>query len=175
VLTLGDNQYANGPTRIRQLLRPDVGRFKANIFPPRQPRVQHEHAVAAGGYFDYFFKTAPLNTRIAPTAGIRSHARLLQLRPGAWHIIALNTNTRRRKTSLRQDRVQRGLRAGAMAARRPGSAQEHACVLAYCTSAVYCRRPHERRRLAALWADLYQYNADVVLNGHDHNYQRFVR
>jgi acid phosphatase type 7 len=121
----------------------------------------HEyHTEGASGYFDYFGEAAG-----DPDEGYYSYDL------GAWHIVALNSNCGEGE-----------IRCG------PGSAQtewleedlaandEAACTLAYFhhplfTSGEY--RPGEER-MERLWEILYAGGVDVVLNGHDHNYQRFA-
>ena len=49
------------------------------------------------------------------------------------------------------------------------------CTLAYWHQARFTAGSHTNDPdLGALWEDLYAAGADIVLNGHDHNYQRFA-
>jgi hypothetical protein len=151
VLTLGDNAYEDGTSeQYRSFYDPNWGRFRAITHPTTG---NHEyHTTGAAGYFQYF--------------GARAPAPYYSFDLGAWHLIALGSTA--------------GVPAGAGSAeerwlRSDLAAHSSHCVLAYW---------HEPRwsagsvhgsdaSSAALWADLYAAHADVVLNGHDHNYQRF--
>jgi acid phosphatase type 7 len=151
VLTVGDNAYENGTIdQYNAYYDPNWGRFKATTHPSTG---NHDyHTAGAAGYFAYFGAQAP--------------AAYYSFDLGSWHLISIAAMA--------------GVAAGA------GSAEEkwlkadlatHAnqCVLAYW---------HEPRwssgnvhgndsTSSALWDDLYAAHADVVLNGHDHNYQRY--
>jgi hypothetical protein len=90
---------------------------------------------------------------------------------GAWHIVALNSNCGEGE-----------IRCG------PGSAQvrwleedlaandEEACTLAYFHHPLFTSGEYRPgvERMERLWDILYAGGVDVVLNGHDHNYQRFA-
>jgi hypothetical protein len=159
VLTLGDNAYPEGTAEdFAGCYDPSWGQFKARTRP--SPGNHEYHTEGARGYFDYFGEAAG-----DPDEGYYSYDL------GAWHIVALNSNCGEGE-----------IRCG------PGSAQvrwleedlanndEEACTLAYFhhplfTSGEY--RPGEER-MERLWEVLYDAGVDVVLNGHDHNYQRFA-
>ena len=152
VLTLGDNAYEDGTlSQYTAEYKPYWGRQDAKVFPA--PGNHDFHTANAQGYRDYF--------------GSRAPALWYSYNLGAWHIISLAGDE--------------GISADA------GSAQEqflkadlaaHAsqCILAYW---------HEPRfssgtvhgsdsGVSALWDDLYAAGADLVLNGHEHNYERFA-
>ncbi len=151
VLTLGDNAYEDGsPSQYAQYYAPNWGRFLSITYPTTG---NHDyHTSGAAGFFGYF--------------GARAPAPFYSFNLGAWHLIALGSTA--------------GVPAGAGSAedrwlRADLAAHRNRCVLAYW---------HEPRwssgsvhgndsSSAALWADLYAAHADVILNGHDHNYQRF--
>jgi acid phosphatase type 7 len=159
VLTLGDNAYPEGTAEdFAECYDPSWGQFKARTRP--SPGNHEYHTEGARGYFDYFGEAAG-----DPDEGYYSFDL------GAWQIVALNSNCGEGE-----------IRCG------PGSAQvrwlkedlanndEEACTLAYFhhplfTSGEY--RPGEER-MESLWEVLYDAGVDVVLNGHDHNYQRFA-
>jgi acid phosphatase type 7 len=159
VLTLGDNAYPEGTAQdFEECYDPSWGQFKERTMP--SPGNHEYHTEGARGYFDYFGEAAG-----DPDEGYYSYDL------GAWHIVALNSNCGEAE-----------IRCG------PGSAQvrwleedladndEVACTLAYFhhplfTSGEY--RPGEER-MERLWEILYDAGVDVVLNGHDHNYQRFA-
>jgi acid phosphatase type 7 len=159
VLTLGDNAYPEGTAEdFAGCYDPSWGQFKARTRP--SPGNHEYHTEGARGYFDYFGEAAG-----DPDEGYYSFDL------GAWHIVALNSNCGEGE-----------IRCG------PGSAQvrwleedlanndEQKCTLAYFhhplfTSGEY--RPGEER-MERLWEVFYAGGVDVVLNGHDHNYQRFA-
>jgi acid phosphatase type 7 len=159
VLTLGDNAYPEGTAEdFAGCYDPSWGQFKARTRP--SPGNHEYHTEGARGYFDYFGEAAG-----DPDEGYYSFDL------GAWHIVALNSNCGEGE-----------IRCG------PGSAQvrwleedlanndEQKCTLAYFhhplfTSGEY--RPGEER-MERLWEVFYDAGVDVVLNGHDHNYQRFA-
>ena len=158
VAALGDLAYENGTaTGVRQLLRPDAGGGQgAHPAGARQPRVPHGRRrrllrllrSAAGdpakGYYSYDL--------------------------GAWHVVVAQLQLRRGR------RLRRRLAAGAVAAGRPGRAHPtrarsptgttRASARAHGTAATPpCGRSGRRSTTAG---------ADVVLAGHEHNYERFA-
>jgi hypothetical protein len=156
VVTLGDNVYDGGTsTEFTNCYKPTWGRHKARTTPAAG---NHEYVTsAANGYFSYFGAAAG-----DPTQGYYDY------RLGAWHVIVLNSNC---------------AQIGGCGA---GSPQEQwlrnvlATSQAECTAAVW----HHPRfssgtvhgsnlEMGAFWQALYDYGADVVLNGHEHFYERF--
>jgi hypothetical protein len=158
VLTMGDNAYPDGTAQdFEECYEPSWGQFKERIRP--SPGNHEYETEGARGYFDYFGDAAG-----DPDKGYYSFDL------GAWHIVALNSN------------CSEVLRCG------PGSPQGRwlkedlaandgePCTLAYFhhplfTSGAY--RPGVDW-MEHLWEILYAGGVDVVLNGHDHNYQRFA-
>src|SRR5436190_2697183 len=175
VLPLGDEQYEDGAGakfqasydaswgRVRAISRPVVG--------------NHEYETAsAAGYFDYFNGAGNL---VGP-AGDRSkgyYSYDVPLPSGArWHVVALNSECGASSAGT----------VGQAGACDAGSAQEQwlkadlAATSATCTVA-YWHHPlfssggiGNNTVMQQIWTDLYDAGADVVLNGHDHNYERFA-
>lgn len=158
VLTLGDNQYSTGtydqfmasydPTwgRLKGITRPAVG--------------NHEYGTAgAAGYFQYFGSAAG-----DPAKGYYSFD------IGAWHVVALNSNCTVVDCSAGSAQTQ-WLRADL-------AAHPAACTLAYWHHARFSSGPHgdesQSAAVAPLWQALYDAGADLVLNAHDHDYERFA-
>jgi hypothetical protein len=154
VLTLGDNQYEDGALdAFQSYFDPTWGRVKPLI----RPAVgNHEYGTSgASGYFSYFGAAA------GPPTGYYSFDL------GAWHLIALNSN------------------CGSVPC-GPGSAQlrwlqsdlaahRSTCTLAYWHHPHFSSGPHgDGGSTDDLWTALYGGGADVVLNGHDHDYERFA-
>jgi acid phosphatase type 7 len=156
VLTLGDNQYEAGAlSDYEQFYGPTWGRVKAVTHPVPG---NHEYATrGASGYFAYFGSAAG-----DPAKGWYSFD------IGAWHVIALNSNCGNVGGCHRGSPQEVWLRADLAA--HPG-----ACTLAYwhhprfTSGSVHEGDP----QMAAFWEALYAYGAEIVLNGHQHNYERF--
>ncbi len=159
VLTLGDNTYPDGSAEnYDECYEPTWGQFKERTRPaPGNHEYETEEASA---YFDYFGKAAG-----DPDKGYYSYDL------GSWHVVALNSNCGEGE-----------LRCG------PGSPQgrwlkedlaandEEACTLAYFHHPLFASGSYRPgiARVGRLWETLYAAGVDVVLNGHDHNYQRFA-
>jgi len=156
VVTLGDAVYDSGTaTEFANCYNPTWGRFKARTTPAPG---NHEYVTSgASGYFNYFGSAAG-----DPTQGWYDY------RLGAWHVIVLNSNC---------------AKVGGCGA---GSPEEQwlrnvlATSEAECTIAVW-HHPRfssgtthgSNTEMGAFWQALYDYGADVVLNGHEHLYERF--
>ena len=156
VVTLGDAVYTDGTaSEFANCYDPTWGRHKARTTPAPG---NHEYQTAgAGGYFNYFGNAAG-----DPAQGWYDY------RLGAWHVIVLNSNC---------------AQIGGCGA---GSPQEQwlrnvlATSEAECTIAVF-HHPRfssgsshgSNTAMGAFWQALYEYGADVVLNGHEHLYERF--
>lgn len=156
VLALGDEQYQSASYdqfmsgydktwgRLRNITHPAVG--------------NHEYGTPfAAGYFQYFGAAAG-----EPAKGYYSFDL------AGWHLIAINGN------------------CWAIGGCEAGSPQEQwlagdlathpaACTLAFWHQPRFSSGIHHSdSHYAALWEDLYRAHADVVLAGHDHDYERFA-
>lgn len=156
VFTLGDNAYESGtPAQFEKCYGPTWGRFKNRTRPA--PGNHDYRTLGAAPYFAYFGEAAG-----DPKKGYYSYDL------GTWHIIVVNSN------------------CGDVGGCRKGSPQEQwlredlAAHPALCTAAMW---HHPRFSSAAhgddlgmrdIWKDLVDAGADVVLNGHDHDYERFA-
>lgn len=156
VLPLGDNQYEDA-TLDEHLASydPSWGRLKAVTYPVTG---NHEYVTpGAAGYFAYFGAVA------AP-----DHGGYYSFDIGDWHFIALNSNCE----------FVGGCYAGSMQERwllADLAAHRNACTVAYWhyprfTSGTNGNHPE----MGTFWDDLYAEGADIVLNGHDHGYERFA-
>jgi acid phosphatase type 7 len=158
VLPLGDIQYENGAyTKFLSSYDPSWGRLKAITRPVPG---NHDYLTAgAAGYYQYFGSAAG-----DPDKGYYSYDL------GAWHLIALNSN------------------CAAVGGCGSGSSQEqwlkadlaanHAtCTLAYWHHPRFSSGAEHGNDAAydAFWRDLYASGADVILVGHEHDYERFAR
>jgi hypothetical protein len=153
VLTLGDNQYPDGEyADFLASYDPTWGAFLDVTRPT--PGNHDYHVEGAAGYFRYF--------------GRRAHRRAggyYSFNLGRWHLLALNSGPG--SISLAQLAwVREDLRADG-----------HACELAYWHHPRWSSGSQHGsdEDLAALWEVLHEEGVDVVLNGHEHNYERFAR
>jgi hypothetical protein len=156
VLALGDEQYDSATlTAFQQSYGPTWGLAKAITHPV--PGNHEYDTSAAAGYYSYFGAAAG-----NPATGYYS----FDLR--AWHIVALNGEC---------------ASVGGCGAGSPQELWLKADLAAHpaaCTLAVW----HEPRfssdyggndsTYAVFWQDLYAAGADLVLNGHNHQYERFA-
>jgi len=152
VFTTGDNVYEDGsPTQFAQCYEPTWGRHKARTRPA--PGNHDYHTSGASGYYAYFGANAG-------AAGVGYYSFDL----GEWHVISLNSNVSMSAGSAQEQ----WLRADLAAATR-------ACVLAYWHHPRFSSGSHgSDTGPQPLWQALYDFGADVVLAGHDHNYERFA-
>jgi hypothetical protein len=157
VAALGDLAYENGTAaEFASCYQPSWGQFKARTR-PAPGNHEYENGTNGVGYFGYWGAVAG-----NPTQGWYSYD------VGGWHIVSLNSN------------------CGFIAGCGPGSAQEtwlRADLAAHPTGCTLAYWHHLRFSggqvmneddMQPLWQALYDANADLVLAGHAHNYQRFA-
>lgn len=156
VLPLGDVQYDSGTaSEFAGSYVPSWGRLKAITHPAVG---NHEYgSPGAAPYFQYFGAAAG-----EPGEGYYSYDL------GSWHLIALNSNC---------------AQIGGCAAGSPQEAWLQAdlaahpvrCTLAYWHHPLFSSGQNgDAESMRTIWGDLYAAGADVVLNGHDHDYERFA-
>jgi hypothetical protein len=156
VLTLGDNQYENGAlAKFRRSYDPAWGRVKAKTRPA--PGNHDYETDGAAGYFEYFGKAAGSRTRGFYSFDV-----------GAWHLIALNSECVHVGGCEQGSLQERWLRADL-------AAHPAACTLAYWHKPRFSSGWHgNNATYDAFWKALYEFGADLVLVGHDHDYERFA-
>jgi hypothetical protein len=156
VFTAGDNAYPRGTLwQFRHCYAPSWGRH----FDRTRPAVgNHEYATAdADGYFDYF----------RWRAGERGKGWYAYNR-GTWRIYVLNSNCSEVGGCYVGSRQERWLRADL-------AAHPRQCVLAIWHHPRYSSGFHgNQNQVRGFWVTLYDAGADVVVNGHDHDYERFA-
>jgi chitodextrinase len=165
VLALGDNQYYCGGYqaflqsydlswgRVKSITRPAVG--------------NHEYLTSGGtgctsanqgaaGYFNYF----------GAAAGNRGQG-YYSYDIGTWHLIVLNSNC--------------GDAGGCSASSPQGkwleadlAAHSNFCTLAYWHIPLFSSGGRAASNSKPFWQSLYNHNADLILSGHDHIYERFA-
>ena len=156
ILALGDLAYMEGSAaNFAECYDPAWGRHKSRTRPAPG---NHEYATdqTASAYYDYF----------GATAGPRNLS-YYAFDEGPWRIIALNDNI---PFGPGSDQM-RWLREELATTRR-------FCTLAYWHKPLFSSGPHGTANDGAaskvLWSTLMEFNVDVVLNGHDHLYERFA-
>lgn len=158
VFTLGDNAYPAGArVDFQNCYEPSWGRHKARTRPTPG---NHDYGTAgAAPYFDYFGANAG-------TPGLGYYSFDL----GAWHIVSLNSNTPE-------------VGAAQLAWLRSDLAASTAkCTLAYWHHPLFSSGPNSvnaaeapiRAYAKQLFQVLYDANADLVMVGHEHLYERFA-
>ena len=163
VLTLGDTQYECGDaSAFAASFAPSWGRMKSLIHPAIG---NHEYGKAChrndpAPYFDYFGESAGAN-------GWYSY------QVGAWHLIALNS-----ECSYGEGvRTVGGCSSGSAQyawLRRDLAAHKNACTLAYWHEPRFSSGEHgDAMQMASIWNELVRAKVDIVLSGHNHDYERF--
>jgi hypothetical protein len=155
VFTAGDNAYETGSlANYADCYDPTWGAFLDRTWPV--PGNHEYETPGAAGYFDYFGARAG-------TGGTGWYAYDL----GAWRIYALNSNCAVVGCAAGSAQEQ-WLRADLAASPR-------ACVLAYWHHPRFSSGEHGNDpEVAPLWNALYEAGAEVIVNGHDHDYERFA-
>ncbi len=152
-LTLGDNVYLEGtPTEFATCFDPTWG----SEMPRLRPSPGNHDYITAGatGYYNYFGRLAGASNR-----GYHSYD------IGDWHIIALNSNVDATTGSAQELWLRADL---ANTTRR--------CKLAYWHHPRFTSSPRgDNPVMADIWTALYDFKTDVILNGHEHNYERFAK
>jgi hypothetical protein len=152
VLGLGDHQYPDGAlAAFNAYYDPTWGRVKAKTYPAPG---NHEYQTGgAAGYFAYF------GDRAGP-AGRGYYS----FDVGSWHLVSLNSEIATATGSAQETWLRDDL-----------AANSRRCTLAYWHKPLFSSGPHgNNANVKPLWDALYAAGADVVLVGHDHDYERFA-
>ena len=164
VLPIGDILDTASLSNIMTAYHPTWGRVKSITRP-----VLGNHESSGRGYFDYFNGPGVTDG----PAGTRGKG-WYSFNIGSWHLIALNSNCRRPADTT--DVVDCGV----------GSEQERwlrADLAAHPTSCTLAYWHHPRWSsghdgsntfMQPMWQALYEANAEIVLSGHSHDYERFA-
>jgi hypothetical protein len=156
VFTTGDNAYERGTaSEFRNCYGPTWGRVLSRTHPVSG---NHDYETSgATGYFGYFGSRAGAQ-------GKGYYAYNL----GAWRIYTLNSNCGYVSCS--------SISAQARWLKADLAAHPHRCTMALWHHPLFSSGSHGNQTyMRSLWNVLYAYHADVVLNGHDHDYERFAR
>ena len=157
VLGLGDMAYDDGtPSQFQQCYAPSWGRYRARTRPA--PGNHDYHDQGASGYYDYF----------GAAAGPRGKG-WYSFDLGGWHLIALNSNCDDIGGCATGSEQERWLRADL-------AAHPARCTLAFWHHPRYSSgtKHGSQTFMAPIWSALYDGGADLVLSGHEHNYERFA-
>lgn len=156
VAALGDLAYPDGSAAdFARCFELSWGRHRARIRPAIG---NHEYSTDAGGpYFTYFGTAAG-----DPRRGYYSYDL------GAWHVVVLNSNCDRVSCAAGSAQ-ERWLRADLATSRRR-------CTLAYWHHPLFTSGANHPDTVAVrpLFQALYDGGAEVVLSGHNHQYERFA-
>jgi hypothetical protein len=154
IFTAGDNTYPIGAvSEWTDCWEPTWGRNKSRTFP-----TLGNHDVLAdegSAYFNYW----------GPRVGTPGNG-YYSVSIGTWHIVLLNSETDVSATSAQVQWLAADLQAASTS---------------FCTIAIWHRprfsssadEPSDPT-MTALWRTLYAHGADIVINGHAHDYERFA-
>jgi len=160
VIPLGDLQYPDGALEsYAKGYDPTWGAFADESYPA--PGNHDYHVAGAEGYFDYW------TSKDRPTGPGRSGYYSWDL--GSWHLIALNSNcdfVPCDDGSPQNDFLEHDL-----------ANTTQRCILAYWHHPLFNSGETHGASMPsgakAFWEDLIAAGADIVVNGHEHNYQRY--
>lgn len=149
VLSLGDHTYPDGTAReFADCYDPTWGRFRERTWPT--PGNHEYNTPGAQPYYDYF--------------GARAAAGYYSLRLGSWHLISLNSNLKGPEHTAQLAWLAAELK------RDPAR-----CTLAFWHHPLFTSGGHlGPGRMADAWDMLHAAGAELVLSGHDHDYERFA-
>jgi acid phosphatase type 7 len=156
VLPVGDLAYPDGSDSNFKCYARTWGRHKAHTRPV--PGNHEYHTKDASGYFNYWGQTAG-----EPGKGYYS------FNLGNWHLIALNSQCSAVGGCQQGSPEERWLQADL-------TSNSSKCILAYWHVPLFSSGDEHGNApvMKPFWADLYSAHADIVLNGHDHDYERFA-
>ena len=163
VAAFGDNAYENGSlSDYNRCYEPSWGRFKDRTMPSVG---NHEYQTpGASGYFDYF--SAPPSPPV-PDPGLTPGKGYYSYELGAWHVVVLNSNCAEVSCAAGSQQEQW--------LRKDLAEHQTACTAAYFHHPRFASSGvGSNTAVAPFWQALYDANAEVVLNGHAHNYERFA-
>jgi hypothetical protein len=152
VFTAGDNAYYQGTVQqFRDCYDPTWGRHRSRTRPA--PGNHEYESPGAAPYFEYF------GTRAGP-AGLGYYS----FQAASWHVVSLNTNVAMGPGSvqvawLRDDLI----------------SHTSPCTAAIFHHPLFTVGPNgPTAETREIWRVLYEAGVDIVINGHDHMYERFA-
>jgi Calcineurin-like phosphoesterase len=171
VLVPGDIQYNNATlTKFNRSYDPTWGQFASITYPSPGNHEYDDPSGVARGYFEYWASKG------RPTGGAGNGYYSFDL--GSWHIVSLNTS------DGNSDVCQEGPSCAEGSPQNDFLEQALAATDKPCVAAVW-QDPLYNSGVGhgndntiasrALWEDLYEAQADLIFNGHEHNYQRYAK
>jgi hypothetical protein len=156
VAAIGDLAYPDGTEENFKCYDQTWGRVKSRTRPA--PGNHEFHSQGATFYFEYFGVVAG-----DPKDGFYSYDL------GAWHVISLNSECAEIGGCNEGSREEKWLRADL-------AAHPAACTLAYFHKPLFSSggAHGDAPEIRPLYQALYDAHADVILSGHDHDYERFA-
>jgi hypothetical protein len=154
VLPLGDNQYDLGTVHsYRTYYATTWGRFKAISRPVPGNHESYDPAGSNVGYRAYFGSLATPKGRT-----------YYSFDSGSWHFVALDSTIPMSGASPQNAWLKGDL-----------AANTRRCVLAYWHHPQFSSGSHGNNPMSRpIWTSLYAKRADIILNGHEHLYERFA-
>ncbi|WP_217710469.1 metallophosphoesterase [Streptomyces sp. NA04227] len=154
LITAGDNAYEDGTIEeFEENYDPNWGKFNSIVRPSPG---NHEYHSDGKGYFEYYGK------HDVPTG--EDQGGYYSFDVGDWHMVALNSNV----DSGEGSEQEQWLREDLAASTKP-------CTMAYWHHPRFSSGAHsDNSDMSALYTALTDNKADVVVNGHDHHYERFA-
>ncbi len=152
IILAGDIVYESGTAKeFADCFDPSWGRHRSRTRPA--PGNHEYESLNAAPYFAYFGTAAG-----PPGRGYYSFD------VGAWHIVSLNSNVDASAGSPQEQWLRADL-----------SANTARCTLAYWHHPVFSSGLHGNDpKMQPMWRDLYDAQAELVISGHDHDYERFA-
>jgi len=155
VATFGDGAYPDGSLAdYMNCFDPSWGRHKARTRPATgNHEYNHGQSAGAPGYYTYWGAAAG-------DSGIGYYSYQL----GAWHIVVINSSVDMSAGSTQEQWLRADL-----------AAHPATCTLAYWHHPRFSSGGNGSTvETQPIWQALYDFGAEVVLNGHDHDYERFA-
>lgn len=155
-ITLGDNSNNEGrPEEYANCYRSTWGRLNVRPSPGNHDDYDERWGHGGAAYFEYFGAQAgPANL------GYYSFD------AGSWHVVSLNSEIINRGS---QETAQLAWLKSDLSA-----APDGACTLAYFHRPMVSSGEFAAQRMSRLWDVLYAAGVDLVINGHEHFYERFA-
>jgi acid phosphatase type 7 len=161
VFTLGDNAYRSGSSNLsnyfQRCFTPSWGKARImNLIHPSPGN--HDYDSGSGApYFAYFGANAG-----PPGKGYYSYD------VGSWHVISLNSELYFSRATPEEAKAQEDW------LKEDLTLHSNPCTLAYFHRPLFSSGDHAgTREMLPLWKILYDGGVDLILNGHDHHYERF--
>jgi hypothetical protein len=153
VFTTGDNAYPDGTSsNFSNYYEPTWGRHKARTKP--SPGNHDYHTTGATGYYNYFGTAAGPSGR-----GYYSYDL------GTWHVVSLNSEISMSTGSAQEQWLRQDL-----------AASTKPCTIAYWHKPRFTSGANHAPNTSTgpLVQALYDHDAEVIVTGHNHHYERFA-